>query len=79
MKQSINITGIGGFKSPLAPKVAGLAALGFLGSLGFIPGLERLFGFTGFFASSASPSLLRQFTESETETPNPHSVRTVKE
>jgi len=51
MKQHIDITGIGCFKSPYALKVARLALPGFLGSvgcLGFIPGWHRLFGFFGF-------------------------------
>ena len=51
MKQNIDITGIEGFKSPHALKVARLALLGFLASfgwLGFIPERHRLFGFFGF-------------------------------
>jgi hypothetical protein len=49
MKQNIDFTIIGGFKSAVARKAVPIAALGFLGALGFIPGRERLFGFTGFF------------------------------
>ena len=49
MKTNLDLTGIGGFKSRVAPRIGSLAALGFLSSLGFIPGWERLFGFAGFF------------------------------
>jgi hypothetical protein len=49
MKRNFDITGIGGFRSSLAPKLAPLAAVGFLGFLGFVPGFERLFGLSGFF------------------------------
>jgi hypothetical protein len=38
-----------GFRSNAARGSLGVAALGFLGALGFVPGWERLFGFTGFF------------------------------
>jgi len=47
MKQSIDITTIG-FESAAARKTAQLAALAFLAVLGFIPGWQRLFGFSGF-------------------------------
>jgi len=47
MKQSIDNTTIG-FESAVARKTAQLSALAFLAALGFIPGWERLFGFSGF-------------------------------
>lgn len=37
-----------GFRSAAARKAAAISVLGFLGALGFIPGWERLFGFSGF-------------------------------
>ena len=46
MNQYIDL--IGGFSSATARRAAQLAALGFLGSLGFVPGRERLIGFFGF-------------------------------
>jgi hypothetical protein len=49
MKQKSNVAGIRRFKSPIAATVFQIACLGFLGGLGFIPGWERLFCFTGFF------------------------------
>lgn len=44
-----DLTGIGGFQSKLARKIALLALLGFLACLAVIPGWERLSGFLGFF------------------------------
>jgi hypothetical protein len=38
-----------GFKSPVARDVLQLSLLGCLAGLGFVPGWERLFGFSGFF------------------------------
>jgi hypothetical protein len=38
-----------GFKSPVARDVFQLSLLGCLAGLGFVPGWERLFGFSGFF------------------------------
>ena len=49
MKEGIDFVIIGGFWSPGARVALRIAFLGFFGALGFIPGWERLFGFTGFF------------------------------
>jgi hypothetical protein len=49
MKEGIDFVIIGGFWSPGARVALRIAFLGFLGALGFIPGWERLVGFTGFF------------------------------
>ena len=49
MKGNLNASPVVCFESPLAPKIGRWAAPGFLASLGFIPGWERMLGFSGFF------------------------------
>jgi hypothetical protein len=49
MKQKVDLTTIGGFRSAAARRAVQIGGLGFLGALGLVPGWERLLGFTGFF------------------------------
>ena len=49
MNPQSNLAGIPIFKSRVAAKLLQISCLGFLGGLGFVPGWERLLGFTGFF------------------------------
>jgi len=58
MKQESNVAGFRLLKSPAATVALQIACLGFLGALGFIPGWERLFGFTGFFGFAGVACLI---------------------